>query len=171
MDRRGTVWLVGMMGSGKSSVGRALATMSGVPFVDTDQLVEVALGMSVADVWDQHGEEAFRDAEQSVIEEIGVTQAVVAAGGGAVIRPVNVETMRRSGVVVWLTAEPGELARRVGSEAGRPLLRAVRRETTLAELLAERSTSYQAAAHHTVATDGRTIDEVAEEVEHLWSES
>jgi shikimate kinase len=160
-----TIWLVGMMGSGKSTVGEELARRRRVAFYDTDALIVERLGRSIAEVWDLHGEEGFRDIESNQVDRLAGQDAVVATGGGVVLRPSNVETMRGSGSVVWLRASVAELAARVGGGEGRPLLAGGSVETRLSTVLDRRRDLYEKAAAVIVDTGGKTVGEVSEEVE------
>ncbi len=170
MARGGHVWLIGMMGSGKTVAGRAAAELAGAPFVDTDARIEERIGRSIADYWAQHGEAEFRDLERAEIAAVAAGPgAVVAAGGGAVLDAGNVATMRASGTVVWLQAPPELLADRVGTADERPLL-AGDPLARLRALLGERCAAYAAAAHVTLETGGQSIDEVASRVVELWND-
>jgi shikimate kinase len=168
-----------MMGSGKSAVGRALAARSDVPFIDTDLMVELESGRSVAEVFVSEGESGFRLRESSAIEAAAsVSHAVVATGGGAILDAGNVRIMKSTGPVVWLQAPPTVLAARIGDASTRPLLAnpgsnspglngpdAVQR---LSVLLADRQEAYEAAADHIVSTDDVALDEVVKLVEEIW---
>ncbi|HEY5685375.1 MAG TPA: shikimate kinase [Acidimicrobiia bacterium] len=165
-----TIWLVGMMGSGKSTVGEELARRRRVAFYDTDALIVERLGHSIAEVWDLHGEEGFRDVESAQVDRLAGQDAVVATGGGVVLRPSNVETMRGSGPVVWLRTSVAELAERVGGGEGRPLLTGGSVDTRLSAVLDTRRELYEKAAAVVIDTDGKTVGEVSEEVEQ-WIES
>lgn len=136
--------LVGMMGSGKSSVGRRLATRLGLPFVDADTEIETAAGMTIPEIFAQRGESEFRDGERRVISRILTTRAplVLATGGGAFM---NAETRARIadlGISIWLKAEPEVLMRRVRKRSNRPLLQTADPEATLRRMLAEREPVY-----------------------------
>ncbi|MDH3606220.1 MAG: shikimate kinase [Acidimicrobiia bacterium] len=158
------LWLIGMMGSGKTTVGRLAAANSGLPFRDVDLIVQERLQRSIAELWEAGGEDAFRAIESTVVEELaGAAGAVVSTGGGAVLNLANRNAMRRSGTVVWLTASPAVLASRVVGDRERPLLGSGG-EDRLAQLLAGRIEHYTDVADHTVSTEGRTPAEVAEEV-------
>jgi shikimate kinase len=163
-----------MMGSGKSAVGRALAARSDVPFIDTDLIVELEAGRSVAEVFVSEGEYGFRLRESSAIEAAAsVSHAVVATGGGAVLDPGNVRIMKSVGPVVWLQAPPTVLAARIGDTSTRPLLANPGSDgpdavQSLAVLLADRHEAYEAAADHIVSTDGVALDEVVKLVEEIW---
>lgn len=136
--------LVGMMGSGKSSVGKRLATRLGLPFVDADTEIETAAGMTIPEIFAQRGETEFRNGERRVISRILITRAplVLATGGGAFM---NAETRARIadlGISIWLKAEPEVLMRRVRKRSNRPLLQTADPEETLRRMLIEREPVY-----------------------------
>ncbi len=166
----GHLVLVGFMGSGKSRVGEILAARLGLPLIETDARVEERRGKRVADVFREEGEACFRDAESEVILGLeGEGPAVVSCGGGAVLRPGNVEALRRAGTVFYLKVAPGEAALRLQGETGRPLLDGLPdRRGRIRALLEEREPLYRGAADHVVDTTGRGAEEVAEEIEGLW---
>ncbi len=163
------LWLIGMMGSGKSAVGSRVAAHFGVRFIDTDAEVSRRTGCSIAQLWGTRGEAAFRAMESAAVAQAaGGDAAVIATGGGVVLDPANVAAMRGSGTVVWLTAPPETLAARAGSGASRPLLADDPSPSRLALLLEERSSLYAAAADHVVETGSVSLDDVAERIEELW---
>lgn len=159
--------LVGLMGSGKTSVGRVCAARLDRPFVDVDEHVESVTGRSVADIFATDGEGAFRALERSAIADVcaSPTPLVVACGGGAMGDAESRRRVRAAGFVVWLTADPETLAERVGTggdRARRPLLGGSDAPVaTLARLAAVRAPAYEAAAHAVVDTTGLSVDEVA----------
>lgn len=119
----GHVWLIGMMGAGKSTSGRVLAELLAVPFVDSDEVVAEHAGASVAEIFSSEGEEGFRARERSVIAEIAAgPESVVAAGGGAVLDPANSAVMRATGSIVLLEASTETLRSRLEHSTERPLL-------------------------------------------------
>lgn len=143
-----------MPGSGKSTVGRHVARQLGLAFADTDHLIEQRIGCSIRDYFDSHGEAAFRDIEQAVIDE--ATQRpgqVVATGGGAVLREANREALHGRSTVVYLRATPEDLARRLRHDTRRPLLQGsddpLRR---LRALFQEREPLYRRTAHFVIDT-------------------
>ncbi|PTM40743.1 shikimate kinase [Bosea sp. 124] len=149
------VVLVGMMGSGKSSVGRRLATRLGLPFVDADTEIETAAGMTIPEIFAQRGESEFRNGERRVISRILTTRAplVLATGGGAFM---NAETRARIadlGISIWLKADPEVLMRRVRKNAKRPLLQTANPEETLRRMLTEREPVYALADLTLVSRD------------------
>lgn len=138
------VVLVGMMGSGKSSVGRRLANRLGMSFLDADTEIETAAGMTIPEIFAQRGEAEFRDGERRVISRILVTQAplVLATGGGAFMNAETRARVKELGVSVWLKAEPDVLMRRVRKRSNRPLLQTADPEATLRAMLAQREPVY-----------------------------
>jgi shikimate kinase len=122
--RRKTIVLVGLMGVGKSSVGRRLATALDLPFRDADNEVEAAAGRSIPEIFAEMGEPAFRDGERRVIARLLDEPAhVLATGGGAFVNPETRALIKSKAVAVWLKADLELLARRVGRKEGRPLLK------------------------------------------------
>ena len=160
--------LVGMMGAGKSTVGRRVAARLGRPCVDTDAEVEADVGLSVAAIFAGPGEEEFRRLERAVVlRAIGTEEPiVVSVGGGAVLDPANRAALRRAGTVVWLRARPETLARRVGQGADRPLLSgsAGGPAVGLARIDAARRGIYEELADAVVDVDDLDPDAVAERV-------
>ena len=164
----GNLWLIGMMGSGKSTIGRRIAATTDREFVDVDSVVEKRAGDSIASIFEGQGEAAFREMECAEIRRLsrepapGATGRVIATGGGVVLDPASVEVMRRSGVVAWLDAPHGVLAGRTGGEE-RPLLAGTDGASGLAEILAGRHSLYEQAAHYRIDAD-RPVDEVVSDV-------
>ena len=147
--------LVGMMGSGKSTVGRRLARQLSVPFVDSDAEVEAAANCAVSDIFDRYGEEAFRSGEQRVLERLlDGRPKVIATGGGAFIRPETRELIQQRAVSIWLQADLDTLVDRTGRKDNRPLLRGKDRRATLADLLDQRTPVYGEAHIHVASSQG-----------------
>jgi len=158
------VVLVGFMGSGKSSVGRELARRFDAPFVDVDERIESAAGCRIRDLFAREGEPAFREWEKAALRDaLSVKGCVVATGGGAFADEGNRELLRSYAPVVYLDAAVETLLGRLSGDRGRPLLRDGDREEGIRELLSRRVPGYRT-ADVTVRTDGRTIEEVAQEV-------
>jgi shikimate kinase len=139
-----SIVLVGMMGVGKSSVGRRLASHLSIPFVDADTEIEKAAGMSIADIFARHGEPAFRSGEARVIARLLESgPQVLAAGGGAFMNSDTRAAIRAKGISIWLSAEFDVLMRRINKRRGeRPLLQTADPAETLRQLLAERTPTY-----------------------------
>jgi shikimate kinase len=135
--------LVGMMGAGKSTVGRRLAARLGLNFVDADMEIEAAAGMSIPDIFAAHGEQYFRDGEVRVIARLlEGAPCVVATGGGAWMRAETRERIRAKGVSIWLKADAEVLLRRVKRRSDRPLLQTADPAATIEKLVAERYPIY-----------------------------
>ena len=160
------VTLIGLMGAGKSKVGRRAAERLGRPFIDTDAVVARHAGRAVSEIFATEGEAAFRTLERAAIAEALTTSgAVVSVGGGAVLDPDNVERMRAAGPVLWLHAEPATLVRRLQNSlrrGDRPLLAGGDPLEVLTDLLARRREAYAAAATATLETDGLAVAESAD---------
>jgi shikimate kinase len=143
LDRRSVV-LVGMMGVGKSSIGRRLAARLGIPFVDADAEIEKAAGMSISDIFARHGEADFRSGEARVIARLldGGPQ-VLATGGGAFMNEATRAAIKKKGISIWLSAEFDVLMRRIAKRKDeRPMLQTDDPPKTLRQLLAEREPIY-----------------------------
>jgi len=161
-----TIWLVGMMGSGKTSVGKRLAKRLERVFVDSDQEVERVAGIRIAAIFAGEGEAGFRARERAAIEAIAGAPAVVSLGGGAVAQPGIAEILASSGTIVYLRARPETLLRRVGTGETRPLLRGmspVARLSKIRSLLRERTTHYER-AQVVIDTDLSDVETLADEL-------
>jgi shikimate kinase len=143
-----SVFLIGMMGAGKTTVGRLLAAELGYRFVDCDHEIEHRAGVRIATVFEVEGEAGFRDRESALIEELtALPGLVLATGGGAVLRPHNRRCLHERGLVVFLEASANEIARRTRRDTSRPLLQAPDRRARIDALLGERLPLYRATAH------------------------
>jgi shikimate kinase len=147
------VALVGLPGSGKSTVGRQLARRLQLPFQDSDHVIEARLGCSIRDYFEREGESSFRDVEESVLDELTQREdGVLSTGGGAVLRPLNRERLKQRTTVVYLKSNPDELFRRLRHDVNRPLLQVADPLTRLRELHAVRDPLYREAAQFVVET-------------------
>jgi len=150
-----TVALVGLMGAGKSTVGRRLAGKLGRPFVDSDDEIEKAAGLSVADIFALHGEEEFRRVEHKVLQRlISGPPQVLATGGGAYLNPETRDMMRENAITVWLNADLETLWKRVSRRNHRPLLRRPDAKQVLSNLFDERRPIYELADLTVPSVDG-----------------
>jgi shikimate kinase len=141
------VVMIGMMGAGKSSVGRRLAVRLGLPFVDADSEIEEAANASIPEIFERHGEAYFRDGERRVIKRLLDGGAkVLATGGGAFIQPETRADIQAKGVSVWLKADRDVLMARVRRRSNRPLLQTADPEATMTRLMEERYPIYAEAA-------------------------
>lgn len=150
-----TVVLVGMMGAGKTTVGRRLALRVGLPFLDADSEIEKAAGMAVSELFQLHGEESFRKGEAKVIKRLlQGPPHVLATGGGALVHPDTRRRVAEKAVSIWLKADLDTLARRAARRGARPLLKTGDPRETLKRLLAEREPLYAAADIHVESQPG-----------------
>src|SRR5574341_845463 len=158
--------LTGFMATGKSSVGKALAARLGYEFVDLDTLIEAEAGMPIAQIFATQGEERFRTMESRMVEEAARRAAcVIATGGGAIVSPQNLEALKRSGIIIALTAKPETILARVGSGEDRPMLWGAEPLDRIRLLLAERAAAY-AKADLTVDSTEQSVEQV---VDHILS--
>lgn len=149
-----TIVMVGMMGAGKSSIGRRLAARLGLPFVDADTEIEQAANATIPEIFETHGEAYFRDGERRVIQRLlDGTPKVLATGGGAFINAETREAIRAAGVSVWLKADRDLILQRVRRRSNRPLLKTPNPEATVDKLLAERDPIYAEADIHVQSRD------------------
>jgi shikimate kinase len=138
-----TIVIIGLMGAGKSSIGRRLATRLKLPFVDADREIEDAAGCSIADFFERYGEAAFRDGERRVIDRLLRRPVhVLATGGGAFMNPDTRRAIRERGISVWLRAALDVLARRTARRSHRPLLNSGNPREILAGLIEQRYPVY-----------------------------
>jgi shikimate kinase len=159
------VFLVGPMGSGKTAVGKQLARLLEAPFYDSDAEVERRTGVDISFIFDKEGEAGFRQREREAIDALTQIEPVVlATGGGAVLLKENRAYLSSRGCVVYLEASVEQQAHRVRHARHRPLLVNVDPETKLRQLMDERAPLYASVADITVATDGRKVQSVAEEI-------
>lgn len=147
------VALVGLPGSGKSTIGRQLARRLGRPFIDTDQVIEQRVGLSIREFFEREGEASFRDLEQSVIDELTLGEpCVLSTGGGAVLRPANREHLKQRTQAVYLHSAPEEVFRRLRHDRNRPLLQVPDPLARLRELYTLRDPLYRESARFVVET-------------------
>ncbi|MFH1390437.1 MAG: shikimate kinase [Candidatus Margulisiibacteriota bacterium] len=157
--------LIGFMGSGKSSVGKALAKRLNIEFLDTDELIEGVEGKKISRIFKEEGEDHFRALETDTLKTLKSYKGfVLSAGGGIVLRQENIDLLKEIGKVVLLTAEPDKIHERVGRETHRPLLNVSDPRAEIARLLEKRRPSYQAAADLTIDTTTLSVTEVAEKI-------
>ncbi len=155
------IFLVGMMGAGKTTIGRGLARVLGRDFLDLDHEIEDRCGVRVAHIFDIEGEEGFRKREQSVLDDCSARRDVVlATGGGAVLASENRRCLRSRGVVVYLRARPEELYRRVARDRNRPLLQTADPQSRIRELVALREPLYEEVANIVFDTGSMPVQQV-----------
>jgi shikimate kinase len=159
------IFLIGPMGSGKSAVGKVLARLRGLRFIDSDTEIERRTGVDIPFIFEKEGEAGFRLREREVIDDLTQLPGIVlATGGGAVLLPENRAHLAERGIVVYLEASVGQQAERTRHGRNRPLLLNADPEARLAELMSVRAPLYQSIAHVTVGTDQRKVQTVAEHI-------
>ena len=166
------IYLVGMPGAGKSTVGKALARQLGLTFVDADQVLIEQVGASIATIFEFEGEAGFRQREVTVIAELCRRQAtVLATGGGAILRDENRVALRENGIVIYLHANLDQLAQRTRHDARRPLLNSVDDpRDTLKALLIVREPLYRSVADLVVETGRQSIGKMVQHIVQALSE-
>lgn len=159
--------LCGMMGVGKTSVGIRLAERTGRRWVDTDAVIEEKYG-AISEIFHRFGEEYFRQVEtKTACDLMGLDNLVISVGGGFVLREENVSLLKNNGRLIYLRASVQTLEERLASDAARPLLKTDKPlSTRLQELLELRAPIYEAVADFTIDTDGKTVEEIVDEI---WS--
>ena len=171
MRLRRNIVLTGFMGTGKSEVGKRLAARLERTFIDTDMVIERELGISIAQLFTEKGEAYFRTHERRVIAQTCQQQdCVIATGGGAILDPVNVEILKKGGLMVCLTATPEVIYNRVRGNTNRPLLREDEPLAKIRTLIADRSQAY-ARADVMVETSQRSPDDVVHAVLAAYQKS
>ncbi len=159
------LFLVGPMGSGKSTVGKHLADLLECPFIDSDAEIEQRAGADIPWIFDVEGEAGFRRRETAVLQDLAERSGVIATGGGAVVAEENRELMARTGAVVFLNISVAQQLKRTGSGEGRPLLQEGDREATLKKLMSEREPLYKALADVIISGGGANARKVARQIE------
>jgi shikimate kinase len=163
------IYLVGFMGTGKSAVGQELAKQKGWQFVDLDQLIEMRERRTIADIFTREGEPYFRRVESSVLKEVSKeNKFVVACGGGIVINPQNIKTMKETGSLVCLSATPEVIIKRTEGCTHRPLLN-VKDPRKQIDLLLKLRSPYYAQADKTIDTSKISVAAVVARIERFTS--
>lgn len=163
---RAPVALIGLPGCGKSTIGRQLARLWSLPFVDSDLVIEQRLGCSIREYFEREGEQAFRDVEAQVIDELTQSRKglLLSTGGGVVLREENRRHLHDRAQVYYLKCAPEDIAVRLRNDATRPLLQVEDPAQRLRDLLLQREPLYLQAAHYVVQTTGLTVAQVAQRV-------
>src|SRR6266550_8228315 len=157
-----SIVLIGMMGAGKSSVGRCLERRTGLALLDTDEIVSSKFGMSIPEIFAKHDENKFREAEAKALRAMAMPkQTIIVTGGGIVLRQENVELLRRMGVIVWLDGNEDTLFARASRKRNRPLLQTKNPRKTFSRILRPRRSLYADIADVHVDASVLTDDEVA----------
>ena len=156
------IYLIGMMGTGKSTLGKTLSKNMQKPFIDLDSEIEKTGGNSVSEIFDRDGEERFREVETEQLKQY--SGSVVACGGGIVLKLENRHFIKENGIAILLTASMGELSQRLSDSDNRPLLANDITEEALTKLWLERQLDYLNTADFTTETGGKNPEELSEEI-------
>lgn len=158
--------LMGFMGAGKTTIGKALAEKLSWDFIDTDAEIEKEQGRKISEIFETEGEQAFRDMETRLLKKLEKSEErfVLSIGGGMPVKEENRELLRQIGTVVYLKATKEELVRRLSGDTSRPLLQGGALEEKVAALMAARESIYVETAHQEVVTDGKSVKELIEKI-------
>ena len=157
-----SIVLIGMMGAGKSCVGRCLQRQTKLPLVDTDHIVASKFRISISEIFSKYGEQGFREAETQTLRELALAkQTIIVTGGGIVLREKNVDVLKRLGVIVWLDGNEETLFERASRARTRPLLQGENPREAFMQLLQQRLPLYAKVAHIRIDTSVLTDEEVA----------
>jgi len=160
------IYLVGMMGAGKTSIGRLLSKRSRRRFYDSDHVIEERTGVTIPTIFDLEGEQSFRDREEAVIAELArLSNIVLATGGGAVLRENNRQVLCSSGIIVYLRGSVEDLWRRTRKDKNRPLLLTDNPRQKLAEIYSVRDPIYSSVADIIIETGNPSIQSLEQDVE------
>jgi shikimate kinase len=155
------------MGTGKTTVGRELARLMGMKFLELDRMIEKEVGLSIKEIFSRYGEEYFRDRESDMVRKVSDKEGlVISTGGGVVLRKENMDALRKKGIIVWLKAKPETILERTLGSDERPLLNVEDPEERIRKLLQERKPYYEE-ADLSVDTDGLSPLQVAERIKSL----
>ncbi len=158
------IYLIGMMGSGKSTVGKILAKKMDLPFMDLDHYIEVKSNKSISEIFKNDGEPHFRELESDALLHIEKSKVLVACGGGIVLNKTNRDKLRSTGKVVLLKASIPEIANRLKDAIDRPLLQENERIQELTKIWSERKNYYKETAHIILNTDGQSPNDISEDI-------
>ncbi len=161
-----SIALIGYMGTGKTAVGQLLAEQLGMRFIEMDWFIEQEAGMTIPDIFKEEGEPGFREREIAAARKIaGEKSCVIACGGGIVLNRINIDRLKEGAMIVYLTASPKTILKRVSGQAGqRPLLEVENQLKTIIDMLRFRGPFYERAADLTVNTSRLSVEAVAEKI-------
>lgn len=163
---KSNIYLIGFMGTGKTTVSHRLSELLGYEEIDTDARIVQQQGCSISEIFETRGEQAFREMETELLKELEEEKhKIISCGGGMALRQGNVDLMQRNGAVVLLTAEAETILFRVQGDESRPILNGNMNVPYIRGLLAERLPYYQKAGEVVVATDSCSPEEIAKEIE------
>ena len=165
------IYLIGFMGSGKSSAAGYLHRTQNMPLYEMDEMIVRKENMAIPEIFASKGEAYFRDLETEVLKEAAAEDsAVVSCGGGVVLRDLNVEIMKKSGKIILLEASPETILNRVASNHNRPLLEGKKNVKDIQKMMDERRTAYETAADIHIKTDGKSVKQICREIVKLSGE-
>lgn len=158
------LYFIGFMGSGKTTISKTLCKKTGAKWIDVDREIEKAEKRKITDIFAQDGEDYFRQVETKTLREIAnrPQSLVVSCGGGTPLRDENIEIMRQSGEIIWLSAAPQTIFEHVRYSKNRPILNGHMNVAYISELLEKRLPYYEKAGDFVVKTDGRSVDEIVD---------
>jgi len=159
------IYLVGFMGVGKTTVGKKLSKQLNIPFLDTDEMIEQTLNMSIVNIFSTYGEEAFRQVEEETIQSLPKENVIVSTGGGMMSRKTIREHLKQTGIIIYLHCEFQEILSRLKGDQSRPLFLNKSKEE-LKKLFEERMSDYKK-AHLIVDTTHHSAEEVINEIIHV----
>ena len=164
------IYLIGLMGSGKTTLGKSLAKKLNRPFIDTDQLIEQKSGVDVSLIFEFEGEMGFRERETKLLSEIALKKdQIISTGGGIILSKYNRDIIANSGIIFYLKTQPAELVMRLQNDKTRPLLKGTNVKEKLNKLYAERSALYEMTADYVIETKNKRIAQIVTHIEEIIS--
>tara|TARA_Y100000748_G_scaffold201308_1_gene168641 strand:+ start:333 stop:860 length:528 start_codon:yes stop_codon:yes gene_type:complete len=165
MKKENNIFLVGLMGSGKTTIGKIIAKKLNYKFIDSDALIEEKTGVKVPLIFEYEGEAGFRKRETKILSEIiKMNSIVLATGGGIILSKTNRKLLSRSSVVIYLNATIKELVKRLATDKNRPLIQNVDKEKKLKELIEQRGKLYESIADYIIQTKEKRASDIANEI-------
>ena len=166
------IFLLGMMGTGKSTIGRSLANKLGFDFIDSDNWIEESLKMKIPQIFEKKGEDYFRSLEKNfILKELPSGNYIIACGGGLCIPPGMMDLLKKEGITICLTASADQIFQRIGSDPNRPLLEGSKTTKQIEDILAKRKETYDS-ADLVIKTDHlspeRIIDSIITSLDKFW---
>ena len=164
------IYLIGLMGSGKTTLGKSLAKKLNRPFIDTDQLIEQKSGVDVSLIFEFEGEMGFRERETKLLSEIALKKEhIVSTGGGIILSKYNRDVIAKSGIIFYLKTQPAELFIRLQNDKTRPLLQGTNLKEKLTKIYAERCTLYEMTADYIIETKNKKISQILTNIEEIMT--
>ena len=165
MKKPNKIFLIGPMGAGKTTIGKALALNLGLKFIDSDSEIQERTGVDISTIFEYEGEKGFREREAQAIEELTkIEHQVLATGGGAILRPDNRKYLSGRGIVIYLDCTPEQQFERIYKDRKRPLIQTKDPLSFLKELMEIREPLYREIADYIVSTEGRSANAVSKDI-------